>query len=227
MPFVSAVDVDEDEAEDLLNRVTEYFQSKSLQRVLFLTSPLTRPKSFTSLLEDHGFQRWGEESVMVFKGEHLEDKLNPEINVEEISETEVDTYANVTFAVEESIEELTMESPVEWKERMRMLDLECLRRGWKLYLAYVEGKPVGVCSLVSLVKIGHIHWVATLKEYRRRGIGTTLLVHSILDSIHEGNNLHTLSVGKENANAVRLYRKIGFVADYTIPWYTKELQSEN
>jgi len=44
---------------------------------------------------------------MVFKGKPVEDKLNPEVNVKEISESEIDTYNKLFVA--------SFEIPIEWK----------------------------------------------------------------------------------------------------------------
>ena len=212
------INVKEDEAENLLKRVTRYFLSRGSPYVYFRISPLTRPTSFGSFLENHGFKKEREESVMVFKGKQVEDKLNPEVKVKEISGSEIDVYNKLMLTI--------FEMPFEWKEGLDKLFLEWIRKGAKLYLAYVEGKPVGTCALFSLLKIGGIFNVGTLEEYRRRGIGTTLTVHAIMDSIKEGNNLHILQTAK-GGNAERLYRKIGFETDHTISWFVKKFQGEN
>jgi len=212
------INVNEDEAENLLNRVTGYFLSRGSPYVCFRVSPLTRPRTFSSFLENHGFKRKAEESVMVFKGKHVEDKLNPEVKVKEISESEIEVYNKIAS--------LSFEMPIEWKEGLDRFGLETMRKGAKLYLAYVEGKPVGTSGLLSLMKTGGIFFVGTLAEYRRRGIGTTLTAHAIVDSIKEGNDLHTLQTTK-GGNAERLYRKIGFVTDHTISWFVKNLQIKN
>jgi ribosomal protein S18 acetylase RimI-like enzyme len=62
-----------------------------------------------------------------------------------------------------------------------------------------------------------------LKEYRRRGIGTTLTSHAIMNSINEGNNLHTLQADK-GGYAERLYEKIGFEIDHTASYFLKGFQ---
>lgn len=207
------INVNENEAEDLLNRVTEYFLSKGVPFVCFRVSPLTRPKSFTSFLENHGFERKMENSVMVFKGKQLEDKLNPEVTVKEISESEIDLFNNLLLTI--------FEMPVEWKEGFDRLMLERIRKGGKFYLTYVEGKPVGICFSLSSMKTGGIFGVGTLKEYRRRGIGTTLTLRAVMDSINEGNDLHTLQAEK-GGYAERLYRKTGFEIDHTISYFVKK-----
>lgn len=76
------------------------------------------------------------------------------------------------------------------------------------------------------MKTGGIFSVGTLKEYRRRGVGTTLTVHAVMDSIDEGNNLHTLQTA-EGGYAERLYKKIGFVIDHTTSYFVKKFQGKN
>ena len=212
------INVNEDEAENLLNRVTEHFLSRDFPFVCFRISPLARPRSFTSLLEDHGFERKEEESVMVFEGKQVEDKLNPEVKVREISESEIDVHSKLLLTI--------FEMPIEWKKGWDKLALDGIRKGWKFYLAYTEGKPVGTCALFSLMKTGGIFSVGTLKEYRRRGIGTTLTVNAVMDSINEGNDLHTLQAAK-GGYAERLYKKIGFEIDHTISHFVKKFQGQN
>lgn len=209
------INISEDETENLLNKVINYFSSKRLPFACFRISPLTHPRSFTSHLEQYGFERKPEheQSIMVFKGESLEDKLNPAVEVKEISEDEIDVFDRLLIT--------SFEMPIEGKATISKINLEWIRKGAKHYLAYVEGKPVGVTTLFSLMKTGGIFSVGTLKEYRRRGIGTTLTVHAILDSMKEGNSLHTLQTTK-GGNAERLYKKIGFEVDHTISYFVKK-----
>jgi len=207
------INVNEGKAEDLLNRVTEYFKVRGFPFVCFRISPLTRPRSFASLLESHGFERKVEHSIMVFKGEGLENKLNPDVKVKEISESEIDLYNKLLST--------SFEMPVEWKRGWDKFILECIKKGAKGYLAYMDGRPVGTSAMWSLEKTGGIFNVGTLKEHRRQGIGTTLTVHALIDSIKEGNTLHTLQTDK-GGDAERLYRKIGFEIDLTISWFIKK-----
>ena len=207
------INVSEDEAENLLNGVKEYFLSKAFPFACFRISPLTRPKSFNSLLENHGFKKISEQSVMVLKGKKMEDKLNPEIKVKEIPRSEIDLFSKLLLTI--------FEMPIEWKEGFSRLMLERKNVGGKCYLAYVERKPVGTCLLLSAMKTGGIFGVGILKEYRRRGIGTTLTIRAIVDSINEGNDLHTLQTEK-GGHAERLYRKSGFEIDHTISYFLKQ-----
>lgn len=208
------INVSEDEVEDLLGRVTEYFRSFGSGFVRFRVTPLTRPRSFGSFLESRGFEKKGEESVMVFKGERLEEKLGANLEVRELSESEVDVGNTIACTV--------FESPIERKKELNKFMLDWMRRGGKYFVGYVDGKPVGTSFLFSLAKAGGIFTVGTLKEYRKRGIGTTMTVHAAMESIKAGNDLHTLQTAK-GGNAEGLYRKIGFEVDHTVSWYVKKL----
>jgi GNAT superfamily N-acetyltransferase len=205
------------EAKDLLNRVTKYFLLRGSTYVCFRTSPLTRPKTFTSLLKNNGFERKLKESVMVFKGKQLEDKLNPNITVKEISEGEIDVYTELFLT--------NFEMPIEWKNGLERLVLNWIQQGWKCYLAYVGEKPVGTSLLSTLNRTGGIFNVGTLEEYRRRGIGTALTIRALIDSIDEGNDLHILETVK-GGDSERLYKKIGFVTNHTISYFAKDLYGE-
>ncbi|MDH5795157.1 MAG: GNAT family N-acetyltransferase [Candidatus Bathyarchaeota archaeon] len=208
------ISVDRDEAEDLIDRVTTYFLSRGFPYVCFRISPLTRLRSLTSLLEDRGFEKKEERSIMVYRRGSAEDKMNPGVEVREISKSEMGVWVDIVFAA--------FGWPTEWKAAVEKRFVGWMGRGGKCYLAYIEGKPVGACVLISLVDTGRIFAVGTLEKYRRRGVGTTLTVRAVMDSIRQGNRLHTLEAVK-GGSAERLYEKMGFVTDHAISYYVKEL----
>jgi GNAT superfamily N-acetyltransferase len=119
------INVNKDEVEDLLNKVTGHFLSRGSPFVYFRISPLTRPRTFGSFLENHEFERESEDSVMVFNGKQVEDKLNPEVTVEKISESEIETYSKLILTI--------FEMPVDWKKGLNKLLFEWIRKNAKLY----------------------------------------------------------------------------------------------
>jgi GNAT superfamily N-acetyltransferase len=211
---VADIDINDNEVEDLLDKATGHFHSRGSTSIRFRITPLTRPRAFSSFLEGHGFEKKSEESVMVFKGGRLEDKLNPDVKVREISESEVDVGNKLALAA--------FELPIEWKKEMDRVTLDWMQEGGRFYMGYVDGKPVGTSFLFSAMKTGGIFTVGTLREYRRRGVGTTLTAHALMESIKEGNDLHTLQAAK-GENAEQLYKKIGFEIDHTVSWYVRKL----
>jgi len=69
---------------------------------------------------------------------------------------------------------------------------------------------------------GGIFTVGTLKEHRRRGVGTALTLHVLNDSLREGNTLHLLYVDKGDY-AEHLYKRIGFEIHHKATWLVKEI----
>jgi len=200
--------------ESLFNRVTENYLSRDFQNVCFRISPITHPKSFTPFLEDQGFERKLDQSVMVLKRKQVHN-LNPDVIIKEISESEIDEYLKLFLTI--------FEVPIELKEGLCRMFLTRMRRGDKFHLAFIEDKPVGIYDFSSLNRTGGIFSIGTLKEYRRMGIGTTLTLHGIMNSINEGNTLHTLQTDK-GGYAERLYETIGFEIDHVVSYFLKEFK---
>ena len=210
---VTNVDVTEDKAEVFVKTITSHFISKGLPFACFRVSPLT-PPSFISLLERCGFEKELEQSIMVFEGKTSENRLNPDVIVNEIREDGIDLFDRLMVK--------GFEMPAEWKEVFDRFVVDWMRKGARNYLAYADGQPVGTISLFSKNKTGCILNVSTLREYRRRGIGTELTRHVVSDSFKEGNDLHTLQTDK-GGQAERLYQKLGFKVDHTVSFFVKKL----
>ncbi len=65
-------------------------------------------------------------------------------------------------------------------------------------------------SYVTGERVGEIHELFVLPEYRRRGIGSSLLTRSLKYAEKRGHKIAELWVGERNENAKRFYRKFGF-----------------
>jgi len=210
------INIGDEGVEDFIYRVSDHFSSKKLPFACFRTSPLMRPPSLPSLLESRGFKVEEEQSIMVFEGKPPINMLNPGVKIKEIPENKVDTFVELLLT--------TFEMPIEWRAVSGRLLLEWQQRGAKNYMAYAEGKPVGVTTLLPLKKTGCIFNVGTLKEFRRRGIGTTLVVNTLSESLSGGNDLHTLQTTK-GGDAERLYQRIGFKIDHTVAFFVRQYET--
>lgn len=206
------IDVSEEEFDNLLSATTDYFLSKGVLTFGFRVSPLTRPGSLVSLLKDHGFERQDEDSVMIFTGGRPGDRTDNAVDIREIEESDIDVFSQVSVTAYEMLSE--------WKEGFDRLFLHRMRKGGRHYLAYVDGVPVGTCALLSLMRIGGIFSVGTLKEHRGKGIAAAMTLRAVRDSFDEGNTLHTLQTEK-GGYPERLYRRIGFETDHTVAFFAK------
>jgi [ribosomal protein S18]-alanine N-acetyltransferase len=90
-------------------------------------------------------------------------------------------------------------------------------------VAKIEGKIVGyiMCQadVVQGTRIGLIVSVAVHPDYRRKGIGESLIRDAQRVMRENGVQMSTLQVRPSNTNAIALYAKLGYQNSYTIPKY--------
>ena len=88
---------------------------------------------------------------------------------------------------------------------------EAMKRPEYLYaVAEKEGSIVGYCAILEVAGEGQITNVAVTGKYRGLHIGRELLKRAIAFSRKNGNLEFTLEVRKGNANALAMYRGLGF-----------------
>jgi ribosomal protein S18 acetylase RimI-like enzyme len=87
----------------------------------------------------------------------------------------------------------------------------------EIWLATVAKKPVGFVELsvherADGARVGHIDSVAVMPHFREQGIGSELVLWALDRFSHQGVRAASLQVRASNTAALRIYRKIGFVA---------------
>lgn len=98
----------------------------------------------------------------------------------------------------------------EWYPWMREKNISNLNdNNQSFYVAYENEKPVGVCLCIYHNNMAGIYAVATLPEYRKLGISTTLMHQIIKDGVKNNITLATLQVAT-NSYAHSFYRHLGF-----------------
>jgi ribosomal protein S18 acetylase RimI-like enzyme len=105
--------------------------------------------------------------------------------------------------------------------------------GWReFYFAVVDGKDVGYVGVgiderynaEHDVKTGYINGIGVLPEYRRRGIGTLLLLHAL--NVLKAEGMTSASLDTEDTNptrAITLYEKVGFKVLQEYVTYAKDV----
>jgi ribosomal protein S18 acetylase RimI-like enzyme len=209
------VNVTESEADRLIADVVGYYKSMGF-KPCFMVSPATRPQTFANSLLRAGFKPVLEEDAMVYRGEGKNFTVGPDVNVVANDRSLLDVWTDVSmkgFGV-----------PVVLRDALLDVYGKAIQyKGTKSYLGYFQGKPAGVCGLVSFNDVGGIFTVGTAPEHRRKGVATALLHKAIADSKTMGNSLLYLITTK-GSDAERLYTSLGFEVAYTHRRY--ELQSQ-
>jgi ribosomal-protein-alanine N-acetyltransferase len=95
-----------------------------------------------------------------------------------------------------------------WSERFfrQEMQVECARS----FLAECEGRVAGYVLFWLLPGEVDIHNIAVHDDFRRRGLGRSLLEKVILEARNRASARVTLEVRKSNAVAQRLYQSVGF-----------------
>lgn len=76
------------------------------------------------------------------------------------------------------------------------------------YLGLYNGHPTSTCMFITDGEIATVEMVSTLKEYRKKGIGTAVVTTALQELPQIGVKTAILRAEKE---AVNVYRRIGFV----------------
>ena len=105
------------------------------------------------------------------------------------------------------------------------LDQVCFHRPWTradyereladparcfIYVARPEGRIIGYSAFWRIFDEAHINNFAVHPEWRRRGIGRALLVHTLAQAADLGAPKATLEVRAGNTAAIALYQAGGF-----------------
>ena len=110
------------------------------------------------------------------------------------------------------IEELSFSLP--WPERSFRYELteNKAARCWVTDATEAEGNSSLAAMLVlwKIVDEAHIGTIAVHPNFRRQGLGSTLLAHALLAAAQEGIRSAYLEVRRSNLAALQLYSKFGF-----------------
>jgi len=87
--------------------------------------------------------------------------------------------------------------------------------------AKIDGKPVGVASMLSDGKIAGVYSVGTISAYRRRGVGTSLMAFLVKQAKERGIStiMFQTEVGSYNE---KWYTKMGFKTVFTGTYYVEK-----
>ena len=109
-------------------------------------------------------------------------------------------------------------------EEIAKLEKECFSSPWsedglktelknnfaRFYVAFSEGRIVGYIGSHNIIGEVYVTNVAVSPDFRRNGVGKTLVKFLIEQMETEKAEFVTLEVRKSNLNAISLYEKCGF-----------------
>jgi len=165
-----------------------------------LIMPNTKPENLAEILSSKGFNINDNDPCMILYLDNYENKLFEYSDFEIIKITEKKQLAdclNILNIALFECEFITLDQFLD----ILPLDNICL------YLGLYKGKPVTTCMTISEGDTSVLETVATLQEYRRKGLASALINKALLDLQQKG--IKTVSLRSE-ADGVGVYKKLGF-----------------
>ncbi|MCK1391800.1 GNAT family N-acetyltransferase [Bradyrhizobium sp. 1] len=99
-------------------------------------------------------------------------------------------------------------------ESTRAFVLDNIARGYPQFVTISAGEVVGWCDVVRKARPVHAHGgvlgIALLPAFRRQGLGERLMLRALDAAKAFGFRRVELTVRRDNANAIVLYKKVGF-----------------
>ena len=99
-------------------------------------------------------------------------------------------------------------------EEVRAFILRNIEQGYPQMVALSAGQVIGWCDALRKPRPIHVHsgvlGIGLLPEFRRIGLGERLIQRTLAAAREFGFHRVELTVREDNANAIALYKKVGF-----------------
>ena len=208
--FAGALQGETQDLDRLIGEVERFFRQESTPPCFRLT-PMTAPLQLEERLRTLGYRPAIVMSNMIFTG-----------SVKELPESaaavrKVSTDEDILLFTELQMQGFN--APREWQARF----LESNRRyrshaDHVFYVAEVDGRPAGICLLLSTGDVGGFYVVATLDAYRGRRVGQALIAQAVQDSVRRGHRITCLNT-ETGSHAEGFFRHMGFETAFESTFY--------
>jgi ribosomal protein S18 acetylase RimI-like enzyme len=199
--------------------VIEEVEHAYAERKLPFAITLPRLKPYGKLgksLEEQGYSPAPPWALMTHK--ELIGKCSPEVRVEEIDQSKLGDW----FEMQDAFPHVESSNST----RLEMIKKVSKEKSARLLIASLQEKFVGAGLLFMKDQVASIHMIATLTDFRRRHVATTVTLEAIRRARKDKADLVWLRTRK-GGTGEKVYTKIGFTAFSDILSYTKTPQYED
>lgn len=215
MTHASLMRTTPEKAPALLDEIITYFESRNLPPIVFVCKAC-KPGDWARRLLAAGFEKMHTEFWMgVERAQDLWGiSPSPQVDVRVIDQSEALAFAEVYVSA--------FDYPLEFAPRVASLQQHWIGvPGSYHYIAYVEGKPVGVCSLVCYQGLA-IVGTAGIVRMRRGGRVFSSLAYRVMEDAKKHGATKALTQIQDQAKFGRLLRISGFKELFARDCYIKQ-----
>lgn len=164
---------------------------------------LDRPASLPKVLERRGLRPADHTTAMVFRGDAASLRRDPAVTVQRAGHDDARVFANIA-------------APSGWAKALMLpaVLVQMLDPGHYFYIAYVDGEAAGTAHLLIDEAAAGIYAVATKRDFRRRGVCSTLIATAIQEAQAQQCDVIGLRTAT-NSDAHRLFASLGFEDAHT------------
>jgi GNAT superfamily N-acetyltransferase len=190
-----------------LARKIDYCEHLYEQRdlpVLFRITPFVQPPDLEAALVARGYEAFDTTLVQLMRLERP--PALPAVSDFVVTVPAADAFADAVALLQGS-------SPQQrdaYFERLKESPLHT-----RALLAHIDGRPVGVGTVMLEDGLAGVFSMATAPEMRARGVASALLASLLTWAWEHGATRAYLQVDGENHRALAVYRKFGFTTAYT------------
>ena len=207
-------DLNEEDADEVIDEVLNYFRERNLP-CWWLFGQEIKPRDLTDRLKARGFFNSGDMTYMAADLREI-NLYSPEPKGFKIQEVQTDSELKTYFQIWST----GYEYPTFLGENMynttikKPISHESIHG--KLYLGYLNGKPVATSRLFIGAGAAGLYWVTTIPEARGKGIGTQMSLRPLKDGLNAG---YPLGVLDSTDMGYPVYKKMGFKEYFKSPVY--------
>jgi len=205
--------------QDPRSYVIEDAEDVFMKRKLPFAIRIARLEPYAELeksLREHGYSLAPVWSLMTH--EEWTGESNPEVKVDQIDGSRLADW----FELQSAFNHLQSTRAT----RQRMIERVLPKRSVQLLMASLGDRPVGAGLLFLKNHVASIHLIATLAEFRRRHVATTLTLEALRRAKAEKADLIWLRT-RRGGIGEKVYTKVGFRAFSDILSYTKTPETED
>lgn len=196
----------EHSAEERINKSMEYFHERKLPMSWYVT-PFSTPSNILTLLTNTGLKvsEKGAPAMACNLRDFKEDQLDEALKRTMINVIKVETEEDLQRWGKVFYEGFDLPSHVGEKflEMLQLFDQSHMTN----YLATLNGEPVAISQVLYHSGVAGIYCVATLHNYRSKGIGTAVTLAPLMDAKQKGYEIAML---ESSPKGVNVYKRIGF-----------------
>ncbi|GGJ19531.1 GNAT family N-acetyltransferase [Deinococcus roseus] len=209
---------DEETAEERINKMFQEFQERQIP-FNWLITPESRPLDLKDRLLAQGMELDGELIPMGRSLENLPELQLPEgFHIEQVcTDRQLEDWAKVG-QVSFHLPPQAVEIRLAQFSRVLESDLWPVR----LYVGSWEGQPACTSGVRLTPGSAGLYFVGTLPGHTRRGLGTLMTLHPLLEARKLG---HRVGVLLSSRAGLKVYERLGFERLGTFQIYTKEQAS--